>query len=209
MDENRYLESNKKTIVALSTAMGKGGIGIVRLSGEKSLEIAKKIFHSNSLNFEKIKVRYMYLGNVDLGEVKDQTLMVYFKSPNSYTGEDIIEFQCHGGILVCNKIIDKCIELGAVLAQPGEFSKRAFVNGKVSLDRAEGIIDLIEAESDIELKAGYNLADGNLFKTITEIQKNLTDLLAEIEVNLDYPEHDIEYKTKENIKNSLLQNLSI
>lgn len=189
-----------ENIVAISTALGKSGISVVRLSGKDSLNIAKKIFECN---VKEIEPRRFYLGNINLKNLNDKGLLVYFKAPNSYTGEDVVEFQCHGGTIIANKIVDECINNGARLSLPGEFTKRAFINGKISLDKVEGVAELIDAESESEARAGYNLVDGNLFKVVSSSQKNLTDMLAEIEVNLDYPEHDIEYKTITYIKNNL------
>ena len=192
------MENN--TIVAISTPAGKSGISVVRMSGKESLDIAKQIFLCNA---KEIMPRHFYLGDINLDRIKDKGMMVYFKEPNSYTGEDVVEFQCHGGSIIANKIVECCIEKGAKLAGPGEFTKRAFINGKISLDKAEGVAELIDAESESEVRAGYDLVNGNLFKVVTSTQKSLTDLLAEIEVNLDYPEHDIEYKTVEHIKAEL------
>ena len=189
-----------ENIVAISTALGKSGISVVRLSGKDSLNIAKKIFECSA---KEIEPRKFYLGNINLKNLNDKGLLVYFKAPNSYTGEDVVEFQCHGGTIIANKIVDECINNGARLSLPGEFTKRAFINGKISLDKAEGVAELIDAESESEARAGYNLVDGNLFKVVSSSQKKLTDMLAEIEVNLDYPEHDIEYKTISYIKNNL------
>ncbi len=191
-----------ENIVAISTALGKSGICVVRLSGKDSLDIAKKIFKGKVKNFEP---RRFYLGEIDLNTIKDKGMLVYFKAPNSYTGEDVVEFQCHGGTIIANKIVDECINNGARLSLPGEFTKRAFINGKISLDKAEGVAELIDAESESEARAGFNLVDGNLFKVVSKAQKKLTEIIAEIEVNLDYPEHDIEYKTisyiNDNLKN--------
>ena len=191
------------TIVAISTPSGKSGIGVVRMSGKNSLNFATRMFYPLNKNIE-IKPNLMILGNIDLGSTTDLGFMVYFKAPKSYTGEDIVEFQCHGGLAVTQKIIEKALSLGVRLADPGEFSKRAFINGKMSLDQAEGVIDTINAETESELKASSSLQKGKLTKVVNELQNNLTDIMSEIEVNLDYPEHDIEYKTKENIKQEIL-----
>ncbi len=189
-------------IIALSTPVGKSGIGVVRMSGKNCLDIAKKMFTPLNKNVDIIP-NLMVLGNIDLGSTTDIGFMVYFKAPKSYTGEDTIEFQCHGGIAVTQKIIEKALSLGVRLAEPGEFSKRAFLNGKMSLDQAEGVIDTINAESESELKASSGLQKGILTKTIENIQDTLIDIMSEIEVNLDYPEHDIEYATKEKINNEI------
>ena len=189
-------------IIALSTPVGKSGIGVVRMSGKNCLDIAKKMFTPLNKNVDIIP-NLMVLGNIDLVSTTDIGFMVYFKAPKSYTGEDTIEFQCHGGIAVTQKIIEKALSLGVRLAEPGEFSKRAFLNGKMSLDQAEGVIDTINAESESELKVSSGLQKGILTKTIENIQDTLIDIMSEIEVNLDYPEHDIEYATKEKINNEI------
>ncbi len=190
------------TIVAQATPVGKSGISIIRISGEKSLEIAKQIF----LCFQQkndIKPNHMYLGKINLGEYEDKGFCVYFKAPYSFTGEDVVEFQCHGGLIVAQKIIEQALNFGARLATAGEFSKRAFLNGKMSLDQAEGVVDTINAETENQLKASNELTNGNLFSLVNSQQEKLTDILSEIEVNLDYPEHDIEYETKTSIKKRL------
>lgn len=193
----------EKPIVAISTPLGIGAVCIVRLSGEESLNIAKELFNSKSLNYEEIKPRYMYFGNFCFGDVQEQCLMVYFKAPFSYTGEDVVEFQCHGGDFLAEKILDACLKTGAILAQSGEFTKRAFVNGKISLDKAESVIDIINAQSESELRAGYQLMNGTLQKKVKEMQNRLTDFLASVQVALDYPEHDIDYETMQQTKSKL------
>ncbi len=192
------------TIVALATPLGNGGISIVRISGSDSFAIASKIFAASGWSEKDITPRKLYLGKIKQNDFKENCLAVYFKAPFSYTGEDVVEFQCHGGTYVCNKIIDMCLALGARLAEAGEFTKRSFINGKISLDEAEGVIDVINAQTDSEARAGFDLVNGELFKTVKVIQKSLTDMLAEIEVSLDYPEQDIEYETAENINTRLI-----
>ena len=187
------------TICAISTPMGVGGISIIRLSGKDAYSVASKFFATINKKTTELKPRYMYLGEFNLGEMKEQCMCVYFKAPYSYTGEDIIEFQCHGGIAVTKKILETLLKGGCRLAEAGEFTKRAFLNKKISLDRAEGVIDIINAESESELKAGYTLMQGNLQKEITDIQKQLTDILAFIDVNFDYPEFDDEGITNKEV----------
>lgn len=192
-----------ETICAISTPLGSGAINIVRLSGDNALSISEKLFTSKHLNYREITPRKMYLGEFSAGQIKEKCLMVYFKNPASYTGEDMVEFQCHGGELISKKVLEACLENGAVLASPGEFTKRAFLNGKMSLDEAEGVIDIISSESEAELKASYQLIDKKLSNKISELQKRLTNILAEIEVNLDYPEHDDETKSNNKILTEL------
>ena len=191
------------TICAISTPMGVGGISIIRLSGDNALNVASKFFTTKSVSTNQLKPRYMYLGEFKMDTMQEQCMCVYFKAPNSYTGEDIIEFQCHGGIAVTRKILDTLIKSGCRMADAGEFTKRAFLNKKISLDRAEGIIDVINAESESELKAGYSLMQGNLQKEISDIQTQLTDILAFIGVNFDYPEFDDEGITNNEVKDKV------
>lgn len=188
------LMENIKTIAAISTAVGVGGISIIRLSGSDAMSIASKVF-STKTPLNKIEPRKMYLGEFSAFDVKEKCLLVFFKSPNSYTGEDVVEFQCHGGVKLTAKILDSLIQSGATLAEAGEFTKRAFLNGKISLDEAEGVIDIINGESESEIKAGYQLMQGGLHKIADEIKNGLTDELAKIEVALDYPDEDIEEET--------------
>jgi len=193
-----------KNIVAISTAMGSGGISIIRMSGKDVCKIADKVFSTtNNLKPTAFEPRRMYLGNFVYKDIKDKCLCVYFKSPNSYTGEDMIEFQCHGGMTLTNRIFESLVEVGCEPATKGEFSKLAFLNGKISLDEAEGVIDIINAESDSELKAGYNLMQGGLRREIESMQSRLTELLAKLEVTLDYPEEDLEEETRSNISSEL------
>lgn len=190
------------TICAISTPFGVGGISIIRLSGKEALNICSKFFTVKGKIID-FKPRYMYLGDFQLDNFTEQCMCVYFKAPNSYTGEDVIEFQCHGGVVVTKKILETLLKGGACLAEAGEFTKRAFLNKKISLDRAEGVIDIINAESESELKAGYSLMQGNLQKEINKIQSELTDILAFIDVNFDYPEFDDEGITNIEVKEKI------
>ncbi len=188
------------TIAAISTPVGKGAVSIIRISGTDSLEVAKKLFHSKSLFYDKILPRFMYLGNFDIDDnEKEKCLMVYFKAPFSYTGEDIVEFQLHGGTFVTQKMLERILNNGARLAMPGEFSRRAFENGKISLDEAESIIDEINAQSEGELKASLMQSRGQLKVKIEKLQNELTECIAKIEATLDYPEEDFEKSAKEEI----------
>lgn len=192
----------EKTIVAISTAIGNGGISIIRMSGSSTVSIADQVF-ACKIKPSDFEPRKLYLGTFQFGNISDKCLCVYFKAPFSYTGEDMIEFQCHGGMTLTNKIYESLVSLGCTPATKGEFSKLAFLNGKLSLDEAEGVIDLINAESESELKAGFDLMQGGLKKQVEVIQDQLTELLAKIEVTLDYPEEDLEEETVTNINNSL------
>lgn len=194
----------EKNIVAISTALGNGGISIIRMSGKNVCEIADKVFSYKDKKVRDFEPRKLYLGEFKWGEIKDKCLCVYFKAPFSYTGEDVVEFQCHGGITLTNNIYLSLIDAGCTRASKGEFSKLAFLNGKLSLDEAEGIMDIINAESESELKAGYTLMQGGLRREVEALQIKLTELLAKLEVTLDYPEEDLEEQTnKELLENSL------
>lgn len=191
---------DNKTIACISTPLGTGAICIIRISGSKCLEIAKKVFFCKT---QDLQPRYLYLGDFIYKDVKDKCLMAHFKAPLSYTGEDMVEFQCHGGEFLAEKILQALLDCGVVLAENGEFSKRAFLNGKLTLDKAEGIIDVINATSEAELKAGYRMLKGDLKNEVGKFQKILTDCLAELEVTLDYPEHDDEEITLNSAKKIL------
>lgn len=189
---------NEKTIAAISTPVGVGGISIIRLSGKNALKIAKQVFLSPSKDM--LLPRFMTLGTLKTPEFSEKCLAVYFAAPNSYTGEDMVEFQCHGGEKITEGILLGLINKGASLAGPGEFTKRAFMNGKLSLDEAEGVIDVINAESEGEIRAGYNLMQGGLKEIVVSLQNDITNILAKIEVSLDYPEHDYEEEVKVEIE---------
>ena len=189
-----------ETIVALATPPGNSGVAIIRISGEKSKEILNKLIHED-LDFEP---RKMYLKNVYAGDIVDKCLVVFFASPHSYTGEDVAEIHSHGGYFLSQKIIDTILEQGATLAGKGELSKRAFINGKMSMDQAEGVMDLINAESEMQAKAGSNLIQGKLKELISDYQNTLTDILAEIEAKLDYPEYEYDDTETKSLKERLL-----
>lgn len=185
-----------ETIVALATPAGNSGVAVIRISGEKAKEILQKLIHEN-LDFEP---RKMYLKHVYIKDFSDQCLVVFFKSPYSFTGEDVAEIQSHGGYFLAEQIINECLLLGARLADRGEFSKRAFINGKMSLDQAEGIIDIINAESEMQAKSGTELLNGKLKDLISTYQQELTDILAELEAKLDYPEYDYSDEESSQVK---------
>ena len=195
---------NNDTIVAVSTGASSGAISIVRMSGKDAVNIADKIFVSmkNSVP-SSFQPRLLVLGTITTPNFNEQAMCVVFKGPKSYTGEDMVEFQCHGGTQISSGIMKECISHGARIATNGEFTKRAFMNGKMSLSSAEGMMDMINAESDAEIRAGYNLLSGSLSKLASSAQTELTDILSEIEVSFDYPEETIEYITKAKVKERL------
>lgn len=195
---------NNDTIVAVSTGASSGAISIVRMSGKNAISIADKLFVSLKNKVpSSFQPRLLVLGTIETPNFKEQALCVVFPNPRSYTGEDMVEFQCHGGTQISSGIMKECIALGARVATNGEFTKRAFMNGKMTLSSAEGMMDMINAESDAEIRAGYNLLSGALSKLASRAQEELTDILSEIEVSFDYPEETIEYITKAKVKERL------
>lgn len=184
-----------KTIVALSTARGRSAIAVVRMSGDDSIQIAQQFFHPFPTLPNMLKV-----GTLRTKHFDEHAMCVYFSAPHSYTGENTVEFHCHGGTAVCQAVIETCLQHGAVMAQNGEFSKRAFINGKQNLTNAEGIIEMIDAETASAAKAGANLLENKLGKKVVQLQNTLLDMLSATEAALDYPEEDLELPTLEKIK---------
>lgn len=179
------------TITAIATPLGEGGIGVVRIGGDDSLAIMKKIFKECP---ENIKPRHTYFGhaiNID-GEVIDEAVFIYMKGPASYTGEDMVEIQAHGSNVSLKQIVRTAIDHGARMAEPGEFTKLAFLNGKIDLSQAEAVIDIIKARTDMTLDIAEKQKEGRLSETIESIRETLLDVLAKMAVNIDYPDEDIE-----------------
>ncbi len=205
-----------ETIAAISTAMGNGGIGIIRMSGKESFKILEKIFRNNKgekIDLNKIKgytIQYGTIVDSKTEEKIDEVLVSFFKNPKSYTREDMCEINSHGGMVVEKQILEQCLKNGAILAEPGEFTKRAFLNGRIDLSQAESIMDLINSKTEKESKASINQLQGDLSNRINEIRHDLLDIMADIEASIDYPEYDIEEVTNskalevlENTKNKL------
>jgi len=195
------------TIAAISTATGTGGIGIVRMSGDNCFEILDKIFiPKNKEKIIKIKgyqIKYGNIVNYETKEIIDEVLVSYFKSPKSFTTENMCEINTHGGSIVLRMVLEECLKAGALLAEPGEFTKRAFLNGRIDLSQAESIIDLINSKSEKEAKASAKQLEGALSKKIKKIRENLLDIMADIEASIDYPEYDIEEVTNQKIINKM------
>lgn len=183
-------------IAAIATAHGTGGVAVIRLSGENALGLAKKMF---SPVREKVTPNRMYAGNISGDGFTDYGFMVYFKAPHSFTGENVVEFHCHGGVQIARGILKKCLSLGARAAERGEFTKRAFLNGKLSLSSAEGMIDMINAESLALIRAGSMMYAEKLTREVKDIQNELKDVLAAIAVEIDYPEEDADGTDLKNI----------
>ena len=187
--------NESSTIVAVSTAAGGGGIGVVRVSGPIALEIAKKLCDN------KIVARYagfhsfIYPGD----NVIDQGIVIYFPGPNSFTGEDVIEFQAHGSPVVLQQIVNACVEIGAVVAEPGEFTKRAYLNNKIDLMQAEAVIDLINASTETAARSAVNSLSGKFSIKINNLLKDLIELRMYVEACLDFPEEEIDFITQGNV----------
>ena len=194
------------TIVAISTAPGIGGIGIIRMSGEHVFNILEKIFDAKKKeNIEKIKGYSIKYGNIidENKNIIDEVLVSYFKAPKSYTAENMCEINSHGGIVIMNKILDLCLRNGAQMAEPGEFTKRAFLNGRLDLSQAEAVIDVINAKTDKEAKVSVEQLEGNLSNKIEKIRKTIISVMADIEATIDYPEYDLEEVTNQKISDIL------
>ena len=184
-----------QTIAAIATPPGVGGIGIIRISGGEALSVLQRVFRPAAAGDESVFTpRRLYLGRVQnaADESLDQALAVYMPAPHSYTGEDVAEIQCHGGYVVCREVLAAVLAAGAVPAEPGEFTARACINGKMSLDQAEAVIDLIEAKSAEALKISERQLDGSLQRKIAALADQLLSLLAELELLIDYPDEATE-----------------
>ena len=194
------------TIAAVATAYGEGGIGIIRISGEKSLDILRDIFEFGGETRE-IQSRRMTYGRIidkENNSIIDEVLAVYMKGPKTYTAEDVVEINCHGSVVSLRKTLELVLRKGARMAEPGEFTKRAFLNGRLDLSQAEAVIDVVKAKTDRSFDVAISQLEGGLSLKISEIRQKLLDLLVDITVNIDYPDEDIEEITYENIEQNIL-----
>ena len=192
-------------IASISTAPGIGGIGIVRMSGEDCFKVLDKIFEPKKKEkIEDIKGYTMKYGHiVENGKIVDEVLVSYFKKPRSYTTENMCEINTHGGNIVIRKILDLCLKNGANLAEPGEFTKRAFLNGRIDLLQAESVIDIIDSKSEKELNTGMKQLQGQLSNKIKEIKQEIMDVMVNVDVSIDYPEYDVEEVENKEVLNML------
>lgn len=190
-----------ETIAAISTAPGLGGIGIIRITGDKAFEILLKMFKSTKVKkMEDIVPNTIIYGKIyDDSRMVDEVLVSFFKSPNSYTKEDLVEINTHGGSIVMKEILNLVLKKGAMLAEPGEFTKRAFLNGRIDLTQVESIATILNAKSEEELRISGELLQGKLYNKVVNIKEKLMDILMHLEVNIDYPEYDIDEKETEEI----------
>lgn len=192
------------TIAAISTAPGNAGIGIIRLSGDDCFKILQKIFKpKNKGEIKGYTIKYGNIVKSENDEIIDEVLVSYFVAPKSYTKENMCEINSHGGIVVENQILEECLKNGAVLAEPGEFTKRAFMNGRIDLSQAEAVIDIINSKTEKEMVVAQRHLEGSLSKKIKDIQGEILNLMADIEASIDYPEYDIEETTNKKINDTL------
>lgn len=183
----------EETIAAIATPPGEGGIGVIRISGQDSFKILNTIFvPKNQQELENWKLIYGHIKDREKNIILDEVLAVYMKYPYTYTAEDVVEIQCHGSIIAIKNILSLIVRTGARIAEPGEFTKRAFLNGRLDLSQAEAVIDLIKAKTDKSFDVAFNQLDGVFSKKVQSIRKYLLDLLVNVAVNIDYPDEDIE-----------------
>jgi tRNA modification GTPase len=201
----RFPNREEETIAAISTPFGVSGIGIVRISGSQSEAIAKKIFRPKKDSSYFISHHFHYGEIVDSqnGNPIDEVLIVLMKSPRTYTREDIVEIHCHGGYFILQKVLELVLREGARMAHPGEFTKRAFLNGRIDLTQAEAVIDLIRAKTMASLEIAHQQLRGMLYQQLTFLKEDLVELLALIEAHIDFPEEEIEPISSKEVKDSL------
>lgn len=194
------------TIAAVATAYGEGGIGIIRISGEKALSILEEVFEFAGETSQIVNRRMTYGRIVDREneQIIDEVLAIYMKGPKTYTAEDVVEINCHGSMVSLRKTLALVLRKGARLAEPGEFTKRAFLNGRLDLSQAEAVIDIIKAKTDRSFDVAMSQLEGALSLRVTEIRHKLLDLLVDITVNIDYPDEDIEELTYDKIEENIL-----
>jgi tRNA modification GTPase len=190
------------TIAAVSTVLGEGGISIVRVSGDNALKIVSKIFKGKNnksiLSMLPYTMRYGHIVEIATRDIIDEVLVAFMKAPHSFTAEDTVEINCHGGVIATNKVLKEVFKAGARLAQPGEFTKRAFLNGRIDLSQAEAVIDIIRAKTELSMKAAMMQSVGKLSIQINSLRNILLMVIANIEATVDYPEEDLEEITSKN-----------
>lgn len=181
------------TIAAISTPPGEGGIGIIRISGDEALEVADRVYKSGSKVLAEQNshtIHYGHIYNPKQGEQVDEVMVSVMRAPKTYTREDVVEINCHGGVLAVNKALQTVLNNGARMAEPGEFTKRAFLNGRIDLSQAEAVMDVIRAKTDKAMHVAVSQMDGDLSKLIRNLRQDILGTLAQVEVNIDYPEYD-------------------
>ena len=187
------MQTEFDTIAAISTAPGEGAIGIVRISGDLAISIASLIYQCGTKQLEEQKTHTIHYGHIvdpKSGEVYDEVMVSVLRAPKTFTREDIVEINCHGGIVAINRVLQLVLRMGARLAEPGEFTKRAFLNGRIDLSQAEAVMDLIRAKTDKSMQLAMRQLDGQLSHLIQNLRQEILNTLAQVEVNIDYPEYD-------------------
>ena len=187
------MQTEFDTIAAISTAPGEGAIGIVRISGDLAISIASSIYQCGTKQLEEQKTHTIHYGHIvdpKTGEVYDEVMVSVLRAPKTFTREDIVEINCHGGIVAINRVLQLVLRMGARLAEPGEFTKRAFLNGRIDLSQAEAVMDLIRAKTDKSMQLAMRQLDGQLSHLIQNLRQEILNTLAQVEVNIDYPEYD-------------------
>ncbi len=188
-------EERMDTIAAISTALGEGAIGIVRLSGDQAITIGDKLFRG-AKSLEAAESHTIVYGHLTEGEdVIEETMVTVMRAPRTYTREDVVEINCHGGLVSVNRVLQAVLKHGARLAEPGEFTKRAFLNGRIDLSQAEGVMDLIRSKTDRAMNVAMRQVEGRLSTKIEKLRQEVLETVAAIEVNIDYPEYDAETMT--------------
>lgn len=201
------------TIAAIATSPGESGISIIRISGQNSLQVVSSIFKGKNgrslIDISPYSMRYGFIFDKEEDELIDEVLVSFMKAPRSYTSEDVVEINCHGGITSTNRVLKEVIKNGARIAEPGEFTKRAFLNGRIDLSQAEAVIDIINAKTETSMKSALKQSTGSISKKIEPLREKLLEVIANIEAVVDYPEEDLEdvtaLKVSSDVSNILVQ----
>lgn len=190
-----------ETIAAIATGIGENGISIIRISGTDSLKILYKLFrdknHKEINEFKSYTMKYGFIVELKDGNVLDEVIVSFMKGPKSYTAEDVVEINCHGGIMPTSKILEEILKTGTRLAEPGEFTKRAFLNGRIDLSQAEAVMDIITAKTELSMKSAISQSEGILSEKIAHLRNRILEVIAHIEATVDYPEEDLEEITSD------------
>ncbi|URZ02781.1 tRNA uridine-5-carboxymethylaminomethyl(34) synthesis GTPase MnmE [Clostridium felsineum] len=191
------------TIAAISTAVGSSGISIIRVSGKEALKVVDKIFRSKNkksiMDIETYTMRYGNIVELNNNDIIDEVIVSFMKGPKSFTGENVVEVNCHGGIYPTKRVLEEIIKAGARLAEPGEFTKRAFLNGRLDLSQAEAVMDIINSKTELSMKSAVAQSEGAISREINKLRQNILEIIAHIEATVDYPEDDLEEVTSETV----------
>ncbi|AAK81654.1 tRNA modification GTPase [Clostridium acetobutylicum] len=195
------------TIAAISTAIGNSGISIIRVSGKEALSIVDKVFKGKSkkgiIEMNTYTMRYGNIVELSNGDIIDEVIVSFMKGPKSFTGENVVEVNCHGGMYPTKRVLEEIIRAGARLAEPGEFTKRAFLNGRLDLSQAEAVMDIINSKTELSMKSAVAQSEGVISREINKLRQRILEIIAHIEATVDYPEDDLEEVTAENVSKDL------